>query len=709
MPPFFFSSSSLHLPSSSHLSKLFHLSSSFQHHSTRYHRRNHTMACVCGCDRDDHLHNLQSGSPSFSSAFKEPGGPSFDEKLTNRFQLNQEEIEPSKSIPRRPKDGGDAQSQECAKSPNPFDSNRSPLSLPLPRLEELTSGDQMTKDALMQDWHRDSDNPRGAQKPRRTSNVEQAFQVLWPPTKGVMRASSFERRKMISSFSLPNTLAQPTADLSMKLATQSLPIRHGQSYRTSCSPPQLNRHACSERWSPLEFNQHRRPISQDFSNLTLTERENRTSTKRQAEAVFMEDPSSSETADSDTSIPEGCLCGCGGNAIRCLRPNRPPSPNTFENSWAPEFASILRTRLDAVAANLEPSRRIWWREEFGGCAPDREPLFSETWNRKWGDRENVLRTSPPRLYDSATVRRLTQFKASPTQRRVPSLPNRRIRSLHKLDDLPQNCQRPLNNASRSVPRYKSGRFCERAVKDVSNYYTDDRRGRSLFRELIVARTAKPLKSPTHYVPDKLPALKIPEFSKDNQLVPKREQLTLEERQQRRQSALQKLEASRLEMQRRLADPEQRKLFLVGDPFLTSKCDDVKESPSDVEVMKKAVTTEEPQRLSCSLYQKIEEMKMRRNCRHGVALYGHERLATSVLPYSPQAHYLRKFSSSITGPGEKSQQIHVKDPCVTKSNPRNTEGFQSRYSSVPIRGFGCQGVIFNHVGRSNQGHPIRHSM
>lgn len=213
MPPFFFSSSSLHLPSSSHLSKLFHLSSSFQHHSTRYHRRNHTMACVCGCDRDDHLHNLQSGSPSFSSAFKEPGGPSFDEKLTNRFQLNQEEIEPSKSIPRRPKDGGDAQSQECAKSPNPFDSNRSPLSLPLPRLEELTSGDQMTKDALMQDWHRDSDNPRGAQKPRRTSNVEQAFQVLWPLTKGVMRASSFERRKMISSFSLPNTLAQPSAKL----------------------------------------------------------------------------------------------------------------------------------------------------------------------------------------------------------------------------------------------------------------------------------------------------------------------------------------------------------------------------------------------------------------------------------------------------------------------------------------------------------------
>ena len=636
----------------------------------------------------------------------------------------------------------------------------------------------------MQDWHSNSDNPWGAQKPRRTSNVEQAFRVLWLPAKRVMRTSSFERRQTISSFSLPNTLAQPTADLSMKLATQSLPIQHGQSYRTSCSPPLLSRHACSDRWSPLELNQQRRRVSQDFPNPMLTEGENRVSTKRQAEAVVMGDTPSSQTADSDTSIPEGCLCGCGGDAIRCLRPNRPPSPNTFfENFWAPEFAYILKTRLDAVEANLEPSKRIWWREEFGGCAPDRKPLFSETWNREWADRGSVLRTSPPQLYDSATVRKLTRFKASPTQQRAPSLPNRPIRSLDKLDGLPQDCQRPLNNASKSVPRYKSGRICERPIRDFSDYYTNDRRGRSLFQELTVARTAKPLKSPTHYVPDKLPPLKIPELSKENQLVPKREQLTLEERQQRQQSilqnleairlrrqrllalppeqrkllfnpfstpksddvkesqssveiipdiskeipslrkreqltteenhelvrsALQKLEASKLRIQRRLAlPPEQRKLAFAN-PFSTPKSDDVKESRSNVEVMK-AVTTEKAKRLSCCLYQKIEEMKRRRNRRHGVALYRHDRLITSVLPSTSQIQYLKKFSVNIMGPGEKSQQIDVKDPCVRKSNPRNTEGFQSRCSSVPIRGFGCQGIIFNHVDRPNQGHPIRHSM
>lgn len=530
------------------------------------------MTCVSGCDRDDHVYTLPSSTPSSNSASKESGAPTLDKKRTSQFQLVPEDTGPSKSIPTRPKDGGDAQLQEWAKSPDYFDDSRPPLSLPLPSLGKLISKDKMTKEALIQDWHHNSENRRGAQKPRRTSDVEQAFRVLSPPVKSLMLTSSFERRETIPSFCLPNTLAQSTADLSMKLATQSLPIQLGQSYRTSGPLPLLVRHTCSERWSPLELNQHRRCVSQDSSKPTLTEEENRISTKRQAEAVVMEDAPNTKAADSDTSVLEGCLCGCCGNAIRCLRPNRPPSPNTFyESFWAPEFAYMLRTRLDAVATNLEPSRRIWWREEFGGCAPDREPLFSETWNRKWGDRGDVLRTSPPRLYDSATVRRLTQLKASPTQRRVPSLPNRPTCTLTKLDGLAQDFQRPLNNASKSVPRYIAGRTCEKPVKDSPDQYTNDRRGRSLFRELIVARTAKSLKSPTHYVPDRLPPLKIPEISKENQLVPKREQLTLEERQQHRQSALQKLEASRLEMQRLLAE----------NPFHSSKSDDVKESQSSV--------------------------------------------------------------------------------------------------------------------------------
>ena len=178
----------------------------------------------------------------------------------------------------------------------------------------------------------------------------------------------------------------------------------------------------------------------------------------------------------------GCLCGCGSNDQRCLRPNRPPSPNTFyENWWAPEFTYMLQTRLEKVAMRLEPSKRIWWREEFGGCAPDREPLDSEIWNTKYEDRGNVLRTSPPPCEDQPQVSQQDQ------------------------------CSNDLLKTRNSSPDEAP----------------------------TVRRKPRPPKSPTHYIPDKFPALQFPDPAtiKASQRKPK--VYTAEEEEQFRQSALRK--------------------------------------------------------------------------------------------------------------------------------------------------------------------------
>ena len=628
------------------------------------------MPCVYGPDADNHLHNLPRGPPLSDSVFEDHWAPNFVEVLANQFQTVHDESEPSKSIRDTPRNGGDAQAtihplHRWAKTPAPFDHNRRLLDPPTPNLEETIKEQQMVKEALMRDWRRNSDNPRGARERPRPSNVEDEFQVFLPPAKRAMHISPSKRRNTVSTNSLPNALAQPTPDPSMKLATQSLPIQHRQRYTTFCSPPLHRGHDHSEKSSPAELDQHRRHTSRASPDLTLIKKENRASPKCEAKAVDLDDILNSRTADSEASIPERCLCDCGGNALRCLRPNRPPSPNTFfETFWAPNFAYMLKTRLDIARNCLEPSKRIWWREEFGGCAPDRRPLVSEIWSGNGDDWGDLLRTSPPPLYDLATIRRMTGFQPSRNRQRSASLPNRPIRSLDEFGGLPQECKRPFNDALKSVPLYESGRKCERSIKQFADHCTNDGQRRPLFRELTVAQTAKPLKSPTQYIPDKLPPIKIPDLSKEHSSFHKRKQLTAEEREELLRSALQKLEIIRLRRQRRIELPlEQRKLLPAENLSSTSKGDSVKESQTSVEVMNKVTTTEQLQPLNQSLYQKIEAMKLKRNRRHGVALFRQDRLATDLLPPMPQVHQIKELPRDIDDRSKISEQNNAEDACI----------------------------------------------
>ena len=185
--------------------------------------------------------------------------------------------------------------------------------------------------------------------------------------------------------------------------------------------------------------------------------------------------------------------------MRCLLPNRPPSPNTFyENWWAPEFTYMLQNRLEKVAMSLEPSKRIWWREEFGGCAPDREPLDSEILH-KYEDRGNVLRTSPPAC-----------------------------------EDQPQVSHQGQNSTNGLLTPWSS--------PDETP---------------TVPRQPRPPKSPTHYIPDKFPALHFPSPGTRKALQRKPKVYTAEEDEELLQSALRQREANDLERQRLYGIPLKR--------------------------------------------------------------------------------------------------------------------------------------------------------
>ena len=235
-----------------------------------------------------------------------------------------------------------------------------------------------------------------------------------------------------------------------------------------------------------------------------------------------------------------CLCGCGSNDQRCILPNRPPSPNTFyENWWAPEFTYMLRTRLDKVAMRLEPSKRIWWREEFGGCAPDREPLDSEIWNTKYEDRGNVLRTSPPHF-----------------------------------EDQPQVSQQ--NQSSKSL-------------LDTRNSSPDEKP--------TVRRKPRPPKSPTHYIPDKFPALHFPDPATIQASRRKPKVYTAEEEEQFLQSALrkQKLQLEQLQL---YGIPLNQSVRLPAERSI-SQSDRFEKVPNNIPVQNKASKLEEHQQLKQS--------------------------------------------------------------------------------------------------------------
>ena len=457
-----------------------------------------------------------------------------------------------------------------------------------------------------------------------------------------------ESPETAASSALLDAPDQPDLDPSMKLATHSEPRKHEQGHIASSSHPLHSLDNDSQSSSPMDLHHCRHPTSQIPHETTCMKDENRIPVNVKAEAVSPKNKIISQTTESAASIVDACLCGCGGSAMRCLRPNRPPSmpdDTFFDKSLDSFLANLIKDRLEVVVRDLEPSRRIWWREEFGGCAPDRKPLDSEIRSMRGDNLVSVLKTSLALFDDVTTIRSKAQHQPSRKRQRSTSLPTTATYRQDVNGNLPQDHTSLLNVAPKSAPLYSlydSNKKCETSATEFGDSRSHDVRGRPLFRDPMVAPKAKSLKTPTFYIPDKLPPVKynapvryhVPGktppinlaklFLKPPPPRPKIEEPTAEEREMLRQSGLQKMEAAGRKMRHLLAMKAKKISLPLEDQASASKCDTVHQTQLDAELKRKARNTERFEQMDHRLNQNIEAMKVRKNSRHGTALYRHNR-------------------------------------------------------------------------------------
>ena len=354
-----------------------------------------------------------------------------------------------------------------------------------------------------------SGDPKGVLESPSPSNEERNPQThLLSAAEGATHTSSFPTIEILTRTSISNIFSPRVPDLSLNLATQRLNSQCDESYvtsRTTLNHIQLND---LENRSSVEQSHSIRPSSQVVAGPMSTGEGNRVPSKQEVEALGPDGKSKEPLATATASKPSECLCQCGGDAIHCLRPNRPSSPNTFfENFWAPKFAYILDSRLDEVRRNLEPSRRIWWREEFGGRAPDRKPLTPETWTRKYCDWGNVLRTSPPHIFHDNDVANYPRFWSTCNRLRSTSLLNNPDRPLDEYTKTPaQHHMYGRYDALKSLPIYDNGDSCS---SRGANYWANIASHHSFSPTRTSLPKTRPSNSVGGYTPERLPCLKIP--------------------------------------------------------------------------------------------------------------------------------------------------------------------------------------------------------
>ena len=323
------------------------------------------------------------------------------------------------------------------------------------------------QEKLTQDWNRDLGIAGSAPQKQSPSN-ERICQINRPRTVSAAHSSSFLPTEFVVG-----ALNQSVSGSSINLTSPNPPLHFDEDYNASCTPLLHTRCGFPD---VEECIQQYRPNFAASHDVMRTEEAYQASIEGKAEAVDFEDRLKEQFITPRASILGVCLCGCGGDAVHCLRPNTLPSPNTFwENWWGPHFASMLKTRLNSVASDLEPSRRIWWRETFGGCAPDREPLISERWAWKGDDWGKVLRTSPPPYLNDKDISRIMSrprplfLRRRPRPHSTTSL-DTPDSSLHDAANSPlQAYTYAYTKASKSLPIYETGKNPDR---QLANYWAN---------------------------------------------------------------------------------------------------------------------------------------------------------------------------------------------------------------------------------------------
>ena len=558
----------------------------------------------------------------------------------DRLQLILYKAPPSQRNPSRLEYGEDTQDTiHPEQMPNCMDVGGSTLRLPTPSLEDSTGGGQIIQEELVQDRHRSSDNSGAARQDSSLTHGEDDSRFPLPSAKRAGHNLPDKSQKTAANTSLLDASNQPDLDPSMKLATPKGLSEQDQGYIASSAHPLLSLDYTSHSSSPLDLHHCRHHIPELPRDTTCVKDENRVSVDCKTEEFSPRNKLGSQTAESAACIVDGCLCGCGGDAMHCLRPSRPPSmvdDTFFDKSVDSSLGMLIKLRLEGVVRDLEPSRRIWWRDEFGGCAPDRRPLDSEIRSMRDDNLGSVLRTSLPLFNDATTIGNKAKHQPSRKRQRSMSLPTT---ATHRQDgnaNLPPDYDCPLNSSTKSAPLYESSKKCRTSATEFGKIRPHDVRGRPLFREPIVAPKAKPLKSPSYYLGVKRPPVKsyalgktppvnLSElFLKEPPPRPKIVEPTPEENERLRQSGMQIMEAARRKRLRLMAMSAKRKALALENQSSASRCDTVHQAQQDAEVKKKAHNAERFQQTSHHSNQNIEAMKVRKNSRHGTALYRHDR-------------------------------------------------------------------------------------
>ena len=340
------------------------------------------MACICGCDEENHLRDLPSRPASPNTEFEDFWAPTFVKVLTSRLDMVIRTSEPSKRFRWRRDYGGEAQDtapprHKWARPPKLSDKSLGcgwhVSRLPTPDYEDNRRKEQMCDEELMRRRQRYSNNTGVAPKQPTPSTEEEESQTSLPPAKNVTHNSSVWSEEIITSPSSSNDLDQPVPDLSIKLASQALPFWYDHGDTVSCTPPVHIQYDDPRNEFALERFHDQNHASQASRDPSRIKQEPTDSSKRKAEAADLEDRFETQKPFWRASTPNRCPCGCGEDATHCLWLNVLPPPKPFfENPLASNFTYMLDTRLDDAATRFEASRQTWRRPECDGCASDRK-------------------------------------------------------------------------------------------------------------------------------------------------------------------------------------------------------------------------------------------------------------------------------------------------------------------------------------------------
>ena len=598
------------------------------------------MACICGCDADDHLHNLPSRPSSPNTFFENFWAPNFVELLTSRLCKVLEDSEPSKRALWKKRYGGDAQDtipprHKWARRPKLSDKSRGPpiSRLPTPDFDKIEREEELWRNRIR--VRADSTSSR-----KRTCDAseDEESQIPLPPAKRSMHASYSWPHRSYSNTVTSNAFDfdYRVPDSSKKLTTRSLPLQFDQGYPASNTPSSYGQH--SER--PESFHdkyirfRFRRPISKAFDRSKRT-KESRASARRKVKSKRFAE-TLEQVALTQACLSNGLLRQRSTSLVETpiSSPDRPVNASSESFTYGHDHASQV-VPLDEEDERVNKEIAIWWS--------------NLTSSRHTATQEPILPASE--------VRR-------------PTAPTHYIPNRHPQFEIPESApiytpgtkREPPPEGKHELSRPKLEVTRSKTVLGSSIIFyggaNDDYGGPNLTKDVLVyeaggkpadvsaddcthadGSTEFPLQAPsvpsmpffpktsTHYIPEKETPLGDTDSSEETPAQHKGKertwQIIQEESEQLRESDSGKIEATRDEKNSLYGVSLERGGYLLsGSPPSTSQSDNAEEKPSDM-YTKAEPTAEDLPLWNQQLFQKIQAMRLRRSRRRGTVIYRDE--------------------------------------------------------------------------------------